>query len=72
MTLEEFKAYYKERYGTEGLARLQDRLLRVEQSGTSDRLDRRPVKEWVSFNRAGENESQLTYEEIVKHYVGPK
>lgn len=69
MTLEEFETYYKEMYGQQGMQNLPERMARVNESGTSDAISRDPVKEWLEYNRAGEDESQLTFEEIIDEYV---
>ena len=70
MTLGEFLEEYKERYGTQGMEGLPERMKRVEESGTSDRISRAPVRKWIeSYNRAGENETQLTFDEIVDTYI---
>ena len=69
MTLDEFKSYYRAEYGNQGMERLEERMKRVEETGTSDRLSRKPVKEWVKFNRAGDKETQITYDKIVDKYV---
>lgn len=67
MSLEEFKEYYKERYGLEGLKGLPERLERVEEKGTSSRVDE-SVQTLFEHNRAGPNESCFTFEEIVDWY----
>lgn len=70
MTHEEFMEYYAAEYGRQGLEALPERMKRVEQSGCSDATDRRPVEEWIGgFNRAGPDESRLTFDEIVDTYI---
>lgn len=49
MTLDEFREYYKERYGTEGMRDLGDRLGRVETRGTSSFLHK-SAEDTVSCN----------------------
>jgi hypothetical protein len=66
MSLEEFKDYYKHEYGRTGMEQLEDRLKRVEENGCSaynETLDDLPI-----CNRAGEHESHLTKEQILKRY----
>lgn len=66
LSLEEFKAHYKERYGTEGMRGLQDRLDEVEERGTSDYSA--SLNEYYAYNRAGENESCIDKEGILERY----
>ena len=70
MSLEEFQNYYKENYGTKGLEDLPFRLHRVEERGTSNPYE--SLDSLISFNRAGENESYLTKEEIIQKYCRTK
>ncbi len=67
MTLEEFKEYYQQEYGADGMRNLLDRLLRVEAKGTSSQLDD-SVESVVSCNRAGKDETSLTVEQIIDFY----
>ena len=67
MSLDVFKAYYKDRYGTSGMFELDQRLKRVEEKGTSSYMDN-SVEDLIICNRAGENESELTYDELIKQY----
>ena len=67
MKLGEFKRHYRVRYGTEGMLELPKRLARVEKTGTSSMIGHR-VADLVNFNRAGPNESSLTYKEIWQAY----
>jgi len=69
MTWDEFQEYYRREHGEEGMRGLPERMKRVHQSGTSDAVVRDSVQKWVKYNRAGENEKQLTYEEILDAYV---
>jgi hypothetical protein len=68
MTLEEFKNYYEQSYGTSSMAELEERLKRVEKTGTSS-MSEETVDELISFNRAGFEESCLSKEELIDHYV---
>lgn len=67
MKLDEFKKYYRQRYGTEGMKELPERLERVEKKGTSFHEDT-SYKETIRGNRAGPDESKLSEAEIVKAY----
>lgn len=67
MTLEQFKHYYKDEYGAEGMRRLGERLQRVDDHGCSafgETLDA-----LLAFNRAGVGETCLTKEQIIDHFV---
>ena len=56
MTDEELAAYWRERYGTEGLERLA-----TVKAGA-------PGAESIGWNRAGPNETRLSVEEIIERY----
>ena len=71
MTLDEFRAYYREKYGSRGAEELPPRLARVEAHGTSSHGDE-DVSDTIWLNRAGPGESQLHLEEIVEFYVRRK
>lgn len=66
-SLEEFKEYYKNKYGTAENQNLQERLDRVEKKGTSSLIDT-DVIEVLFGNRAGPGESPLSYDEIIRWY----
>ncbi len=65
MASEDFKIYYKSEYGVSG--KFKERMERVKEKGTSAYLYA-DVDELIEFNRAGENESCLTKDEIIKEY----
>jgi hypothetical protein len=68
-----FIKYYKEKYGTNGMEDLPDRLERVERYGCSDRLDpENSLRSLIASNRAGKNEARLTLEEILDQYCRSK
>lgn len=73
MTLEEFRAFYENECGSllvqDAPNGLDARMERVEETGTSDILCRDPVEQWTAYNRAGPDESQLTFAEIVEQWV---
>ena len=68
MTLEVFNAYYLEEYGRRDFeTELPERLERVERTGCSAR-DGHTVDSFVSYNRAGPNETCLTLDEIYQRF----
>ncbi len=68
MTLEEFKTYYQNEYGLSGMDALPARLERVEESGTSA-IPRQTADQLITFNRAGDNEENLSKELLIQNYV---
>ena len=68
MTLEEFKAYYLGEYGRANMGDLTERLERCDDNGVSSRIHKSRA-EVISCNRAGENETELTLEQIIDKYV---
>lgn len=69
MSLDEFKEYYQSEYGS--VCGLDARLERVEAKGTSSQIDAN-LKECIGFNRAGENEKQISIAQIYKRYQMPQ
>lgn len=67
MTLEEFRQWYREEYGRDGISKLEERLERVERTGTSS-FQRFELEHLLEMNRAGVKESCLTKGEIIQHY----
>lgn len=65
--LTEFKEFYKDEYGNEGMKEFDERMARVNAKGTSCRLSKN-VEEFLACNRAGPFESNLSYDEIVRFY----
>lgn len=68
MSLDEFREYYRKEYGHD--SDLAERLARVEAKGTSSLIDD-SLKESISFNRAGDNEKQLSISAIYTKYTKP-
>lgn len=64
MTLDEFRAYYRDEYGRGDMELLGERLARVEATGTS--AHGRTLDEVFECNRAGPNETCATKAEIAK------
>ena len=69
LSLEELKEYIKEEYGNEGMGDLPDRLERVDKVGTS--FYGRTLETVLSCNRAGEDETEITADEIYERYKMP-
>lgn len=67
MSLDEFKAYYQEEYGRDGMRDLDQRLQRVERYGSSH-VEGRSAEDILSINRAGPDETDLTFDEIYQAY----
>ncbi len=68
MSLDYFKAYYKDEYGKQGMRGLAERLERVEEHGSSYEFDQRGSEDVVCINRASPNGSELTVDEIIERY----
>lgn len=71
VSLDEFKNYYRQQYGNQGMAELQGRLKRVEEKGTST-LEGGSLDELIRGNRAGRNEQTYTKEQIIEWYCRKK
>lgn len=71
MGLEEFKAYYKDEYGKQGMDGLDERLTRVNEKGTSAMMYD-SAEDLIEFNRAGKDGTCLTFEQIIAEYCIPK
>lgn len=67
MSLDEFKEYYRQRYGEFRIRGLGSRLELVEKKGSSD-LEGMTVEDVIRFNRSGEDESCITMDEIYQKY----
>lgn len=67
MTLEQFMRWYKDQFGAKDFKEvLPERLTRVEAKGTSSLGW--TLEEVLSSNRAGPNETHLTYDQIWDEY----
>lgn len=66
MSLEEFNEYYKNEYGNQGMEKLPERMVRVEETGCSARFD--DVDGLIYCNRAGGGEKHLSRNEILENY----
>ncbi|RYD66587.1 MAG: hypothetical protein EOP83_04680 [Verrucomicrobiaceae bacterium] len=68
MKLDEFKEYYRDHYGSEGMRELGERLDRAITKGTSSFMDTSGQSLMDGFNRAGYRETYLSIPEIVRIY----
>ena len=66
--LDTFKAYYLQQYGENGMVEFEERMQRVSNTGVSARYGYDSVQELIEGNRSGDNESELTYEQIMQEY----
>ncbi|WP_058532889.1 hypothetical protein [Legionella saoudiensis] len=66
-SLRALKNYYLQEYGEKGLHDLQERLNRVEKKGVSSHIHSN-FDELIVCNRAGENEEELTKQEIIEKF----
>jgi hypothetical protein len=69
MTLDQFTTWYGEEYGRAGLEELPPRLERVNQTGVSRAWRGSTVDNLIRCNRAGKDETCLTREQIIDHYI---
>ena len=67
LTLEQLQEHIGNKYGLDRLKYLPSRLERVEKYGTS-KLEGVSVADLIAGNRAGENETRLTEDEIYEQY----
>lgn len=65
--LDEFKRYYRDQYGEDGMRDFPNRMRRVDEKGTSSELDN-SADELIRYNRAGKNETSLTKEELLEQF----
>ncbi|WP_428412688.1 hypothetical protein [Legionella sp.] len=61
------KNYYKNEYGEKGLLDLSERLERVEKKGVSSHIHDN-FEELIKCNRAGDNEEELSMQQIIEKY----
>lgn len=67
LTLEELTEYIRQELGEAGLRELPQRLERAHKTGCS--MHGTTLAECLAANRAGENESELSYDEFVARYL---
>ncbi len=66
MSLDEFKEFYRQEYGNQGIQQLPQRLERVERTGCSAYT--KTLDEVLINNRAGDNETEISKAEIFRKY----
>lgn len=64
MKLREYKRYYFDKYGSEGMRDLPGRLARADAKGTSSISDK-DLRDTVSFNRAGPKEGHVGVKKLL-------
>ena len=71
MSKSQLETYVKQRYGLSGAAELDERLKRVEDKGHSflGYYGTLTLDELIAANRAGDNENELTKEQIYNKYT---
>lgn len=67
MSLEDYKSYYKDEYGNQGMSDLESRLQRVENKGTSSMIYK-SLDDLIGYNRAGRNETVLSKQQLIDVY----
>lgn len=65
--LDEILQYVKEERGNDGVARIKASLDRVHATGTSSRICS-SLKDVIALNRAGENNTTLSFEECIAKF----
>lgn len=71
MSLREFRAYYQDEYGKSSMNEFENRMVRVQEKGTSSHLDD-SAEEVLQCNRAGKNEKHMSMEQIIEWYCRKK
>lgn len=67
MKLDQFREYYKNEYGENGIKDFNSRIARVNKKGTSSYIHDNE-RQVVANNNAGPNYRKLTYDEIYQAY----
>lgn len=65
--LREYKRYYKERYGSDGMKHLATVLADIERTGAATAFGE-TAEQAVLCNRAGRGETGLTLQQIIEHW----
>lgn len=68
LTLDQITQYANSKYGEEGLRRLPHRLARAHAVGCSSHIHE-SLEDCIKDNRAGPNESNLSYDEFIRMYL---
>lgn len=69
ITLEELKEQVKEEYGLYGVACLNERLERVIKNGGCSAQNGMSLADCISGNRAGPNETELSFDDFVQKFL---
>lgn len=67
MSLDQFKKFYQEEYGRQGMEELEKRLARVEAKGTSSMMHA-SAEDAIDWNRAGKDGTCLSIQQIIDFY----
>ena len=67
MSINEFRDYYRMKYGTNNLSELDERLRRTDECGCSSMVGD-TIHSLIECNRAGPNETCLNKEELLEEY----
>lgn len=68
MELDEFKTFYRDKYGESEYRELEERLKRVEKNGISGHPPYDNFQDFFNYNRAGDNETLLDKEGVLEKY----
>lgn len=74
MTREQFEAYYRDRYGSDGMRELPERFARIAECGPghgSSEYDPGDLDGLIACNRAGAREEEMTLDQIIQYYCPP-
>jgi len=66
----ELEHYYRGMYGQEGMRGFPESIKRAIAKGTSSFVDE-SLESLISCNRAGPNETELTYDELIDYLMSP-
>ncbi len=68
LDLNQLKIYIRNRYGSEGVKNLPERLDRAHKNGHS-RVPGGKLEDLLRLNRAGKNEKRLSFTECIKQFL---
>ena len=68
LSIEQVRMVTEKEYGKDGLERLPERLERAHKNGHSAH-EGGNLEEFLSCNRAGDNEKHLSFEECIRQYL---
>jgi len=69
-SIAELEDYYRDMYGQAGMGALPARIERAISKGTSSFIDE-SLHDLVRGNRAGPDETELTYDELIEYIMNP-